>query len=75
MKIIANILVKGNNNIIKAFGPEEKQMKRSNYNIKKTKNGINFSINAEDAIAFRATISAITQLLATNEKMVNIDAS
>ncbi len=75
MKLTAEIFVEGKNNLFEAFRPEEKQMKRSDYVVEKTKKGVKFSVNANDAVAFRATISTITQLLATHEKMVDINGS
>lgn len=75
MKCTAEILVENGKHILEAFQPEEKQMKRSEFSVERTKNGIKFLVKAKDAVAFRATLANITQLLATHEKTVKIDDS
>ncbi|MEM3126963.1 MAG: KEOPS complex subunit Pcc1 [Candidatus Woesearchaeota archaeon] len=75
MKCEAEILVEADEDLVQAFEPEDKQAKRSDYKIEKTKDKIKFSVKANDVVALRATLTSITQLLATHEKMVKIDDS
>ncbi len=73
MNYSAQIKVGGDaKSLFECFSPEGMQKERSNYKLKKTKNGIVFDIKATDATAFRATAGMITQLLAVYEKMGKI---
>jgi tRNA threonylcarbamoyladenosine modification (KEOPS) complex Pcc1 subunit len=73
MNYSAQIKVGGNQkSLLETFAPEGIQKDRSNYTLKKTKNGIVFDIKATDATALRATVNMITQLLAVYEKMGKI---
>ena len=50
--------------------PESKEKKnRSNFTLKKTEKEVIVEVEAEDAVAFRATMNAITQLLAVFHKV------
>ena len=51
------------------FATEKSDKERSNFSIKKSKGKVIFEINANDAVAFRATTNMITQLLTVYEKM------
>jgi len=46
--------------------------KRSKLNVKKNENELTFEIEADDIVAFRATINSITQLLNVFYKTKNI---
>ncbi len=45
---------------------------RSSLGIKKTRGGLSIKIEAKDAVALRATINAVTQVLAVYSKMKKI---
>jgi tRNA threonylcarbamoyladenosine modification (KEOPS) complex Pcc1 subunit len=45
------------------FASEETSFDRSSFTIEKTQDGIRFSITAKDAVALRATLNSISQLL------------
>jgi len=70
MKYSASISVCGGGKLIKeAFVPEEKSIgKRAGYSLKTTKNRAEFIIRAEDAVALKTAMNAITSLLAVIEK-------
>ena len=57
--------------IYKCFISESKTLKtdRSNYNIKKYKDYVEFDIKAKDSVALRATLNSITKLLSVYEKI------
>lgn len=69
-----SIITSGNSErIIKVFGPENKEMKdRANYELKKTKTGVEFKVTAKDSVALRAMLNSITKLLEVIEKAENI---
>jgi len=70
MKYVSKIEVMGDGeNIYKCFLTEGIKKERSNFSVKKTKSRVIFEIKASDAVAFRATVSMITQLLTVYEKM------
>lgn len=48
--------------------PEVHKQSRSEYTVKKTKEGCEFSIKAADGVAFRATLNSITKLVAVYER-------
>lgn len=59
-------------NIYKCLLPEKISRERSALKIKKGKDGLSISIEAKDAVAFRATINAVMQALAVYSKTKNI---
>lgn len=73
MKCHARITVEAKDqqeNILRLFAVEDKELsnKRASYTIKKDVNTIIFDVKADDTIAFRAIISAITKTLSVFEK-------
>ena len=69
MKCTAQIAVEGNpQKIYDCLKPESMDFERSSFTIKKGDNNLIIEIKAVDAVAFRATINAVTQLLAVYEK-------
>ena len=70
MNYSATINVGGNaEELLECFSPEGIDKERSKYTIKKTKEGVVFEITAKDAVALRATVNMITQMLAVHQKM------
>ena len=64
MDFSADIFVMGDaDNLIKALAPEEKSFERSSYSFAKKGDGVEFKIKAKDAVALRATLNSIAQLL------------
>ena len=64
MDYTAKLSVKGNpEKLIECFKPEEKDFDRSSFTINKTEDGVVFDIAAKDAVALRATLNSISQLL------------
>ena len=55
------------------FATESISKERSDFRIKKGKNKVIFEVTAKDAVAFRATMNMITQLLTVYEKVKNIE--
>ncbi|MBW2964404.1 hypothetical protein KY363_03000 [Candidatus Woesearchaeota archaeon] len=53
------------------FASEETSFDRSSFTISKTGDGIEFNIEAKDAVAFRATLNSIAQLLIVFEGTKN----
>ena len=68
MKLTAEIIVNADESLIKALSVEPKDFKRSKLKIEKIKQGIKFTIMADDVVAFRATLNSLTQFLAIYEK-------
>lgn len=69
MEYSADILVKGDaEQIFNCMQPELKSYERSSFTIKKTEEGVLFSIIAKDPVALRATFNSISQLLTVYEK-------
>ena len=54
--------------LYECLSPEQMSYDRSGFTIKKTKEGLSFEVDAKDAVAFRATLNAIAQLLIIFEK-------
>jgi len=54
---------KDKNDFINALKSEPKEMQRSSWTIQKNKKGIIFKITAQDPVALRATLNAITQFM------------
>lgn len=59
--------------LVKAIGNEDSETKRSSLKIKQKDNKVEIKVSAEDAVAFRATLNSITQLLAVYQKIKNIE--
>jgi len=71
MKYTAKLLVKGDpNKLFECLAPEDKDFDRSSFTINKTSDGLEFNIVANDAVAFRATLNSISQLLIVFESTV-----
>lgn len=58
--------------IFKCLEPEKISRERSTFNIKKSKEQLTVSIDAKDAVAFRASMNALTQITAAYSKMKKI---
>lgn len=71
-KYSAEIIVDRDENLLRCFKPERIEKERASYKIKSIKNAIVFEIKANDAVALRATINSITQLLSIYERMEKI---
>ena len=64
MEYTANLFVKGDpDKLFECLLPEETDFDRSSFTIKKKEEGVEFSIHACDAVALRATLNSISQLL------------
>lgn len=74
MKIKAEITVSDNkaDALFNAVKPEAIDRERTQLKIKKEKNKIVMDIDSEDAVAFRATLNSVSQMLAVFEKMESI---
>jgi tRNA threonylcarbamoyladenosine modification (KEOPS) complex Pcc1 subunit len=64
MSYTAKVFAKGDpEKLMKSLEPEETTFDRSSFTIKKTQDGVEFDISAKDAVALRATLNTISQLL------------
>jgi len=78
IKASLNIMAEDADRLFRCMRPEaEKEghaSDRASYTLKlgKNKKELIFEITSKDAVAFRATMNAITQLLAVHEKMKKI---
>lgn len=75
MECRATISVAGDAELIRAaFLPEKKVLKaeRAHYAIRVVEGGVVFEAGAEDAVAFRAAVSAITKMLSVIEKVKKV---
>jgi tRNA threonylcarbamoyladenosine modification (KEOPS) complex Pcc1 subunit len=73
MKFVADITVKEDADLLeKCIKPEIKTRERSSFTIKKKKDSIVFHVEAKDAVAFRATMNSLLQLLSVHHKMEKI---
>ncbi len=69
MKLKADIVVNNDSELLyKCFKPEMNKWQRAEVKIKKNKNKLHFNIQAQDAVALRATLNSITGLLSVFEK-------
>ena len=69
MKLKAEIVVNNDADLLyKCFKPEMNKWQRAKIEIKRNKDNLHFSIQAEDAVALRATLNSITGLLSVYEK-------
>jgi tRNA threonylcarbamoyladenosine modification (KEOPS) complex Pcc1 subunit len=64
MEYTATLFAKGDpEKLIECLAPEETSFDRSSFTVKKTNDGVEFDIKASDAVALRATLNTISQLL------------
>ncbi len=64
MDYTAKIFAKCNpDRLLECLASEEKSFDRSKFTIKKVDDGVEFNITAKDAVALRATVNSISQLL------------
>lgn len=69
MKLKANIVINDDPELLyKCFKPETNKWQRAQVRIKKNKDNLHFNIQAQDAVALRATLNSITGLLSVYEK-------
>ncbi len=64
----ATITVPYDERILTLFAPEDKDIGRAHYTLTQKNNTVEFAITAQDAVAMRATLNAITKLLTIWEK-------
>jgi tRNA threonylcarbamoyladenosine modification (KEOPS) complex Pcc1 subunit len=68
MECRAVIFVKGDaKKLFECLAPEETKFDRSSFIFNKKKDGLEIEVVAKDAVAFRATMSTISQLLTVYE--------
>lgn len=64
MEYTAKLVAKGDpEKLIQCMAPEDTKFDRSSFTITKTKDGVEFDVVAKDAVALRATLNSISQLL------------
>ncbi len=64
MECTASVFASGDSDrMLGCFAPEETSFDRSSFTIKKVAGGVEFDIKAGDAVALRATLNTISQLL------------
>lgn len=71
--LTTKIIVKnGVDDLEKLFSLEDKDFpnKRASYEVKKTKNGLEFDIRATDSVALRSVLNTITKIITVYEKTV-----
>lgn len=74
MNYKAEIIVKEDpGKAYKCLLPEKISRERSSLSLKKDKESLIISIDAKDAVAFRATMNAVTQALAVHHKTRGLD--
>jgi tRNA threonylcarbamoyladenosine modification (KEOPS) complex Pcc1 subunit len=74
MECRAKIVVKGDaDKLLRCFAPEETDFDRASFTINRKDDGVEFDIVTKDAVALRATINTITQLLAVFEAAAKKD--
>lgn len=73
-KYRASITVKGDGTLIsKVFAAEDGSIKdKASYRLKKTADGVAFSIEAEDSVGLRTALNSITKILTIIEKAKKI---
>jgi tRNA threonylcarbamoyladenosine modification (KEOPS) complex Pcc1 subunit len=68
MECSAKIFVKCDaDRLLACLAPEEKRFDRSSFTTGKVKGGVELTVDSKDAVAFRATLNTISQLLAVFE--------
>jgi len=64
MKYVAKFSAKGDpEKLFECLAPEETSFDRSSFKVNKINKGVEFDIVANDAVALRATLNSISQLL------------
>jgi tRNA threonylcarbamoyladenosine modification (KEOPS) complex Pcc1 subunit len=64
MECSARLFAKGDpERLFECLAAEETGFDRSSFTVKKMKDGVEFDIRAKDAVALRATLNSISQLL------------
>ncbi|MBW2972219.1 hypothetical protein KY359_04250 [Candidatus Woesearchaeota archaeon] len=64
MECTASVFVKGDpDRLLECLSPEETSFDRSSFTITKKEGGVEFDVVAKDAVALRATLNTISQLL------------
>jgi tRNA threonylcarbamoyladenosine modification (KEOPS) complex Pcc1 subunit len=64
MNYTAKLFVEGDpKKLFECLSPEETDFDRSSFTVQKKDNGLEFDIKAGDAVALRATLNSISQLL------------
>jgi tRNA threonylcarbamoyladenosine modification (KEOPS) complex Pcc1 subunit len=69
--LTAQILVPVNDDLLeKVFSGEEKDFpsERASYSLKRTPNGLEFNIKANDSVALRSVLNTITKIITVHEK-------
>ena len=73
MKLSATIiLIEDIDKIYESLLPEEKKIKRSEIKLTKDTDKLTITINADDAVALRASVNSVLKLLTIYEKMKTI---
>ena len=68
MECTAKVFAKGDpEKLAECLAPEETSFDRSSFTITKKEGGVEFDITANDAVALRATLNTISQLLIVYE--------
>jgi tRNA threonylcarbamoyladenosine modification (KEOPS) complex Pcc1 subunit len=64
MECSAKVFAKGDpEKLYECLAPEDTKFDRSSFTVKKTEEGVEFDVKAKDAVALRATLNSISQLL------------
>ena len=64
MECSAKVFAKGDpEKLYECLAAEDTNFERSSFIVKKTKDGVEFDVKAKDAVALRATLNSIAQLL------------
>ncbi|MBW2968429.1 hypothetical protein KY362_08165 [Candidatus Woesearchaeota archaeon] len=62
--ITARIFAEGDpEHLMECFAPEDMSFDRSSFTINRKDNGVEFVVESKDAVALRATLNSISQLL------------
>jgi len=73
MEYTAKLVAKGDpEKLIQCMTPEDTKFDRSSFTISKVKDGVEFDVVAKDAVALRATLNSISQLLIVFEGAAQI---
>ncbi len=73
MKCSAVITVGHDRAILKGMAPEDKDIGRARYTIRKKGEKIVFAINADDAASLRAAFNSVTKMLVVAERMREVE--
>ncbi|MBU2561577.1 MAG: hypothetical protein KKD17_04720 [Nanoarchaeota archaeon] len=64
MECTAKVFVKGDpEKLLECLAPEETSFDRSSFTVKKRGDGVEFDVTSKDAVALRATLNTISQLI------------